>query len=62
MKIVSNIHQDFVMTHLRSQLEHLSAVLKVIEDQGEFDVDYMYEALKEIETNIRQIRKLCENP
>ncbi len=62
MRLMSNIRQDFVTTHLRSQMTRLSAVLAAIEDQGEFDFDYLYESLKEIEANIRPIRKLCENP
>ncbi|TRZ48725.1 hypothetical protein D4Q80_03510 [bacterium] len=61
MKAMSNMRQDFVATHLRSQVSRLNAVLGVIEDQGEIDCDYTHESLKEIEINIRQIRKLCAN-
>jgi hypothetical protein len=61
MKAMSNMRQDFVAAHLRSQLDRLNTVLGNIENQGDTDCEYTRESLKEIEINIRQIRKLCVN-
>jgi len=61
MNAMSSIRRDFVATNLRSQLSRLNSVLGTIEEKNKVDCDYAYESLKEIETNLRQIRKLCGN-
>ena len=61
MNEMSNVKVDFVASHLRSQLNRLSSVLDGIERESHIDCDYTYESLKCIETNLRQIRKLCVN-
>lgn len=61
MKVMSNIHLDFVATNLRLQIERLNSILGAIEDQGKIDRDYTQESLKKIEINIHQLRKLCLN-
>jgi hypothetical protein len=58
MSNMSNMRRDFVSSNLRSQLSRLHAVLSNIEEE-QVDSDYTYETLKEIEINLRQIRKLC---
>jgi hypothetical protein len=61
MNAMSSIRRDFVATNLRSQLSRLSNVLGTIEEENKVDCDYAYESFKEIELNLRQIRKLCGN-
>jgi hypothetical protein len=58
---MSRMRQDFVAANLRSQVNRLKTVLGAIEEQNDIDCDYTYESLKEIEFNIRQVRKLCVN-
>jgi hypothetical protein len=55
---MSNIKRDFIASNLRSQLNRLSNILGNME-QDLMDCDYTYDSLKEIESNLRQIRKLC---
>lgn len=61
MNTMSSIRKDFVATHLRSQVNRLNNILGNIEEESKVDCAYAYESLKEVETNIRQIRKLCGN-
>jgi hypothetical protein len=61
MNAMSSIRRDFLATHLRSQVSRLNNILDNIEEENKVDCDYTYESLKEIETNLRQIRKLCGN-
>ncbi len=61
MNAMSSIRRDFVATNLRSQLSRLSSILGSIEEENKVDCGYAYESLKEIEANLRQIRKLCGN-
>ena len=49
----------FVASHLRSQLTRLQDVLDVIEEENKVECDFAHESLKEIESNLRNIRKLC---
>ena len=49
----------FVASHLRSQLTRIQHVLDVIEEEDKVGCDFAQESLKEIETNLRNIRKLC---
>ncbi len=58
VQTMSSIRRDFVASHLRSQISRLRNILSTIEEE---DADNMYasESLKEIEVNLRQIRKLC---
>jgi hypothetical protein len=55
---MSSIRKDFVASHLRSQINRLRGILTTIEAE-DADNMYAFESLKEIETNLRQIRKLC---
>jgi len=59
MNSMSSIRKDFVASHLRSQLNRLHLILDNIEEDDRVDCDYAYESLKGIETDLRQIRKLC---
>jgi hypothetical protein len=59
MQIMSTIRKDFVATHLRMQVNRLNNVLNNIEDLEKADSEYTCESLKEIEVNLRHIRKLC---
>jgi hypothetical protein len=61
MNAMSSMRRDFVATHLRSQVSRLNNILDNIEEENKVDCDHAYESLKEIETNLRQIRKLCGN-
>ncbi len=59
MQAMSAIRRDFLASHLRSQINRLCSILSTIEEEKGVDCDYTTESLKEIETNLRQIRKLC---
>jgi len=61
MKVIPSIRRDFLTTHLRSQVDRIKAVLGHFEDEGDVDCGYAYGSLKEIEVNLRQIRKSCVN-
>lgn len=55
---MSNIKRDFIASNLRAQFNKLANILGNIE-QDLIDCDYTHDSLKEIEANLRQIRKLC---
>lgn len=59
MNGMTGIRRDFVASNLRSQLNRLRHILDNIEEEDKVDCEYASESLKEIETNLRQIRKLC---
>lgn len=61
MQAMSTIRKDFVASHIRSQLDRLRVILNNIEDDGLVNCGYAQESIREIETNLRQIRKLCED-
>jgi hypothetical protein len=46
---------------LRSQVNRLQNILDNIEEENKVDSCYAHESIKEIETNLRQLRKLCAN-
>lgn len=58
MNTMSSIRRDFVASYLRTQLSRINNILDNIEEE-DVDCDYAYKSLKEIEVNLRQIRKLC---
>jgi hypothetical protein len=51
----------FVASHLRSQLTRLQNVLDNIEEANKVECDFAAENLKEVETNLRKIRKIYMN-
>lgn len=59
LKTMSSIRRDFVASHLRSQINRLRSILNNIEAEEGVDCDYASESLREIETTLRNIRKLC---
>jgi len=59
MQGISSMRRDFLASNLRSQIMRLRNVLKNIEDDAAGDCEYTHESLKEIEVNLRQIRKAC---
>jgi len=56
---MSAIRKDFLASNLRSQLGRLSNILNNIEEERLVDGECASDSLKEIELNLRQIRKLC---
>jgi len=58
MNTMSAIRKDFLASNLRSQLGRLSSILDNIEEES-FDGECASDSLKEVELNLRQIRKLC---
>ena len=60
-QVMSMDERIFVASHLRSQLTRLQHVLDTIEEENKVECDFAHESLKEIETNLRSIRKLCES-
>ena len=61
MDSMTSIRRDFVASNLRLQLNRLRGILDNIEEEEAVDCGYANESLKQIETNLRQIRKLCAN-
>ncbi|MFA5351017.1 MAG: hypothetical protein WC357_06790 [Candidatus Omnitrophota bacterium] len=59
MNAMSAIRKDFLASNLRSQLGRLSSILNNIEEERLVDGECASDSLKEIELNLRQIRKLC---
>jgi len=60
-QVMSMVRKDFVASHLRSQLNRLQNVLDNIEEENRVECDFATESLKEVETNLRKIRKICVN-
>jgi len=58
MNTISPIRKDFLASNLRSQLGRLSSILNNIEEE-KLDGECASDSLKEVELNLRQIRKLC---
>lgn len=59
MNIMSSIRKDFIASHLRSQINTLRSVLSTIEEENEHTCDYAEENLRQVESSLRRIRKLC---
>ena len=59
IQTMSSMRRDFIASHLRSQMERLSGLLRNIENEDRFDLNYGDESLRRIEINLRQIRKSC---
>jgi len=57
MQILSSMRRDFIAGHIRSQIDKLHTTLSSMEEDI-VDYDYATNSLKEIEANLRQIRKL----
>ena len=58
---MSPIRKDFLASNLRNQLGRLSNILNSIEEERLIDSECASDSLKEVESNLRQIRKLCMN-
>ncbi|MBI4981718.1 MAG: hypothetical protein HZC15_01000 [Candidatus Omnitrophica bacterium] len=58
MNNMSEISRDFVASHLRLQLNRLRNILNDMETE-KFECSYTQGSLKELENNLRQIRKYC---
>ena len=61
LKNLSNLHVDFVASHIRYQIAKLQNILKAIEDEGAFGDEYVSRNLHDIEKNLRQLRRLYHN-
>ena len=59
LQAMSNIRRDFVASHLRSQINRLRGILNNIEEEEEINCDYARESLRDAESALRHIRKLC---
>ncbi len=59
MNTMSPIRKDFLASNLRSQLDRLAGILNNIEEEMLVDAEYASDSLKQVELNLRQIRKLC---
>ncbi|MEI8344547.1 MAG: hypothetical protein WCG06_00575 [Candidatus Omnitrophota bacterium] len=51
--------RDFIATHMRSQMDRMKNVLEHLEGEKP-DGSYMAMSLRDLETNLRRIRKVCE--
>jgi hypothetical protein len=57
METMSNMRKDFIASYLRSQVNKLTGLLSNMEEQISYNNDHLEETLKEIEINLRRIRK-----
>jgi hypothetical protein len=58
IQILWTPHKDILASQLRSQADRLKEVLGSAEQENP-DADYIKTCLKEIELNLRRIRKTC---
>ena len=58
MNTMSPIRKDFLASNLRFQLGRLSSILNNIEEER-LDGECASDSLREVELNLRKIRKLC---
>jgi len=58
IQILWTPRKDMLASQLRSQAERLKEVLGSVEEENS-DIDYIKTCLKEIEINLRRIRKTC---
>jgi|GEM_PF-614344 len=58
IQILWTPRKDILASQLRSQAERLKEVLASVEEEN-LDVDYIKTCLKELEINLRRIRKTC---
>ena len=61
MNNMSGMRQDFLASNLRSEVNRLCSILDNIQETDRVDGEHMCVRLKEIETNLRQIRRICTN-
>jgi hypothetical protein len=59
MQQMSTIRKEFVVCHIKFQLNRLFSLMRNIEDSRHLDSGYAFEALKAVEGSLRQIRKVC---
>jgi len=57
MDVMLDMRQDFIIAHLRSQINRLRSVLDIVEERS-FNPEFVSESLKHIENNLKQIRKI----
>jgi hypothetical protein len=57
MDVMLDMRQDFIVAHLRSQINRLRSVLDIVEERS-FNPEFVSESLKHIENNLKQIRKI----
>ena len=60
MQKLTNLHADFVASHLRNIITRLQGVLRFVEKESVPEDAYIIENLKGIEVSIKQLRKLYE--
>ena len=60
-QVMSMVRKYFVASHLRSQLNRLQNVLDNIKEENKVECDLAAQSLKEVETSLRKIRKICVN-
>lgn len=58
---ISSVRKDFLASQLRTQLSRMNTILQNFGDEEKVDCGYMFASLREIETNLRHIRKFCTN-
>jgi Zn ribbon nucleic-acid-binding protein len=61
MHTMSMMRKDFVASNLRSQVTRLQNVLDNIEEVNKVECGFAEGSLKEVETSLRSIRKMCTN-
>ena len=61
MQSMSMMRKDFVASYLRSQLNRLQDVLDNIEEENKVECGFATDSLRDVETSLRKIRKMCAN-
>ena len=55
---MTSLHKDYLMSNLRSQVATLHTVLYTLENTDQFEFNYLDESLRELERQIRALRKI----
>jgi len=57
MKIILKLHEDFLVSHLRAQATKLQGLVNDIENRDCVEDEFLSDILKQVEFNLRQLRK-----
>lgn len=61
VKKLSRLHQDYLISFLRSQLTTLHNVLSSVENSERYDDEYLEESMRRVEQDIHRFRKVYSN-
>jgi hypothetical protein len=58
---MSRLHEDFVASHIRSQIVKLRNLVNNLEHESGFENGYLSKNLRDVELSLRQLRKIVED-